>query len=274
VAAPVDQGLVGDDVYMTYSLPFAFPYYGTNRTAFRIYSNGFLNSGTAINGNSYSNSDAHIIDNVRIAPLWDDLKLTLAGQDVFIDESISDQVTIRWKGTKVGSSVTCEFSVTLHASGAIDFNYGPGNNPITASVGISSGDGTRYTLSAYNPATDLENVNSVRLAQPPQLSPGMSVSGTGEISGTPLEAGSYLPRIRVTDSLGRTDEVFLSLTVVDVPGDVDGDGDIDLADFVALIDCMTGPDQGPVANGCEAADMDNDNDVDLQDAMEWTLSLP
>ncbi len=46
------------------------------------------------------------------------------------------------------------------------------------------------------------------------------------------------------------------------PGDVDGDGDIDLFDGSEFVECMTGP-GGALAEGCELADTDNDNDVDL-----------
>ena len=49
------------------------------------------------------------------------------------------------------------------------------------------------------------------------------------------------------------------------PGDFDCDGDVDLVDFAAWPDCMTGPDAGPVPTGCEAVDFDMDDDVDLPD---------
>ncbi|UCG16800.1 MAG: hypothetical protein JSV19_01950 [Phycisphaerales bacterium] len=49
-------------------------------------------------------------------------------------------------------------------------------------------------------------------------------------------------------------------------GDGDRDGDVDLADFVILAACMTGPDNGPVGVGCEMFDFSpKDNDVDLAD---------
>jgi hypothetical protein len=48
-------------------------------------------------------------------------------------------------------------------------------------------------------------------------------------------------------------------------GDYDGDGHVDLADFVWLPDCLTGPNAGPIIAGCEAFDFDVDKDVDLED---------
>jgi hypothetical protein len=48
------------------------------------------------------------------------------------------------------------------------------------------------------------------------------------------------------------------------PGDLDGDTDIDLDDFVAWVACIAGPDV-PFALGCERSDLDNDGDADLAD---------
>ncbi|MCP4248874.1 MAG: hypothetical protein GY778_17665 [bacterium] len=48
-------------------------------------------------------------------------------------------------------------------------------------------------------------------------------------------------------------------------GDDDCDGDADVDDFVAWPACMTGPDNGPYAAGCEVFDFDADDDVDVRD---------
>ena len=49
-----------------------------------------------------------------------------------------------------------------------------------------------------------------------------------------------------------------------VPGDLDGDGDVDLDDYDIFAGCLTGPDE-PLPPGCDAADVDGDGDVDLFD---------
>ncbi len=51
----------------------------------------------------------------------------------------------------------------------------------------------------------------------------------------------------------------------DAIGDGDKDGDVDLADIGLLASCVTGPDAGPVADGCSAFDADGDDDVDFAD---------
>ena len=48
-------------------------------------------------------------------------------------------------------------------------------------------------------------------------------------------------------------------------GDCNGDGHVDLADFVTFASCMTDPQGGPVGTGCACADLDADGDADLND---------
>jgi len=51
---------------------------------------------------------------------------------------------------------------------------------------------------------------------------------------------------------------------ISVPGDFDGDGDVDLEDYGHFQACLTGPVQEPSA-GCEDARLDRDGDVDRDD---------
>jgi len=53
-----------------------------------------------------------------------------------------------------------------------------------------------------------------------------------------------------------------------VSHDTDGDGNVDASDYSALVNCYTGPDNGPVTPGCAISDSDNDDDVDLEDYAE------
>ncbi len=52
---------------------------------------------------------------------------------------------------------------------------------------------------------------------------------------------------------------------VGIPGDYDGNRLVDLRDYAAFADCMTGP-NGGTTPGCGVFDMDTDDDVDLDDA--------
>ncbi len=51
----------------------------------------------------------------------------------------------------------------------------------------------------------------------------------------------------------------------DVPGDLDDDGDVDLADYERFYECQNGPGSPPGDVGCDKADPDSDGDVDLAD---------
>jgi hypothetical protein len=53
--------------------------------------------------------------------------------------------------------------------------------------------------------------------------------------------------------------------IVVVSGDMDEDGDVDLADYGSFLSCYNGPGNPPGQAGCEAADFDEDGDVDLTD---------
>lgn len=48
-------------------------------------------------------------------------------------------------------------------------------------------------------------------------------------------------------------------------GDADADGDIDIADFAAYLDCEAGPDNDPPSTDCDLFDFDGDTDVDFAD---------
>ena len=48
-------------------------------------------------------------------------------------------------------------------------------------------------------------------------------------------------------------------------GDFECDRDVDLDDYAAWLDCMTGPDGGSSDDGCEAFDFDANGDVDVRD---------
>ena len=61
----------------------------------------------------------------------------------------------------------------------------------------------------------------------------------------------------------------------DSPADADCDTDVDLADYIVMLNCFTGSDV-PHVRGCAPADFDNDGDVDLADllAFEATFTGP
>jgi hypothetical protein len=261
-----------DDSSWSYTLPFTFPYYGVNRTSVWVCSNGFLDFTS--NSSSYSNSDAGLKAAVRIGLIWDDLMTNQnAGDDIYIDETIPGQVTIRWKGTTyISPRPPVNFAATLYSDGRIRFHYGAGNTILTPTIGVSNGDNVNFTLSTYNNATSLTNANSHEFAIPPSMPAGLAVSASGLLSGVPTQAGTFQPRFKVTDALNRSDEETLTL-VIDpncpfTTGDMDCDGDVDFDDINPFVLAIQDP-QGyqaayPNCNWLNG-DTDGDGDVDFDD---------
>jgi hypothetical protein len=147
--------------YWTYTLPFAFPFYGVNYTQVYVSARGFIQFGSATNASDNSNSSDKLAANIRIAPLWDDLSTTGAGDDIFVDTTVAGRVTIRWNATLSANRNDAQFAATLFSDGRIQFHYGTGNTGLTPTIGISRGDGFFIKLSRYDAATSLSQVNSV-----------------------------------------------------------------------------------------------------------------
>lgn len=237
------QNWRADDSSWPYTLPFSFPYFGTNYSTVNVCSNGFLDF-TSTDAN-WQNSDPNLIIHARVAALWDDLRTDQTGTDIYVLASPSS-VTFRWQAVTYSALTPVNVSMTLFPDGRIRFHYGSGNTGLTPTVGLSSGNGTIYTLSSYNNATSLTNANSHEFLPPQPLPAGMSLSGAGVLGGKPTVTGTFSPIFVVTDSLGRSNQKSLSLLIrTDCPnagasgahctGDIDGTGDC----IVGLSDLST-----------------------------------
>ena len=101
-----------------------------------------------------------------------------------------------------------------------------------------------------------------------------TVDGGGEMSSS---GGSY----QLSGTIGQPDASTTAMigggfkltggfwaAALPLPGDCDGDGDVDLQDFLAFQTCYTGP-GGTIEPGCGCADFDDDGDVDLTDFLAF-----
>ncbi|MCW5626397.1 MAG: tandem-95 repeat protein, partial [Burkholderiales bacterium] len=163
----------------TVNLPFSFGFYGTTYTSVQVSTNGFLHfAGPNGPTSTDDNSLEFFLRNARIAPLWDNLRTDTTQSaasgstvgNVFVDNTVANQITFRWAATRQdtgGGDVN--FAVTLFANGNIRFDYGDGNQSLTPTIGVSSGNGFSFVTSQYNNVGDLNNAASVLLTPTPGL---------------------------------------------------------------------------------------------------------
>jgi filamentous hemagglutinin family protein len=128
-----------DDSYVTYSLPFAFPFYGTTYTTAYIGSNGMITFGTGTS--QYWDSITDLALFKIIAPAWNDwITSTTPRKDIYIYNVSSGNVSglaIRWDVARWNnSSLTSQFEALLFTNGNIKFNYGTANYSFAGDVTI------------------------------------------------------------------------------------------------------------------------------------------
>ena len=67
--------------------------------------------------------------------------------------------------------------------------------------------------------------------------------------------------------------VAFSMPALAVPGDMDGDGEVDLKDYELLRPCLTSPGASGVGPNCSAGRFDGDLDIDLKDIAGFQLGF-
>ncbi len=177
------QNWSGSDTYFNLTLPFAFTLYGTSYTQVQVSTEGFLQfaeSGTTGYAGDPNNSDASLIANRRIAPLW----ANLTTSQIFVDTTVSGQVTIRWQGTNNADDSPVNFDVVLFQNGDIRFDYGGGNTNLNPTVGLSYSNGWAYQLPAgYDGQATLTNAPSLLFT----LAPGFADMGAYDFQGSSVD---------------------------------------------------------------------------------------
>ncbi|MFA6291284.1 MAG: S8 family serine peptidase [Victivallales bacterium] len=195
----IDQGWSSDDASWVYNLPFTFTFYGIAYNSVNVCSNGFLDF--ASNSASYSNSDSALIQNIRIALLWQDLVTS-----IYITEN-TDNVIIRWAGVVFGSSNPVNFEVVLYRDGRIQFNYGDGNAGISPTIGLSAGNGLYYDLASHNNQSDLTNVDSLLFTPKALPTVNITMECSPTDTGTTIPGGSFTRLQGTSFNISATPEV-------------------------------------------------------------------
>ena len=84
------------------------------------------------------------------------------GNDIFVNTSVSGQVTIRWQATNATNGSQVNFDVVLFSNGGFRFDYGSGNTNVgSAIIGFSAGNSDNYQLAAYTGQSSLTSAASL-----------------------------------------------------------------------------------------------------------------
>jgi hypothetical protein len=198
------QGWRADDNSWGYSLPFSFPYFGTDYSSLCVSSNGYVDLLAALDecyaGSFESPTLSTLLSSRRIAPLWMDLVTDGSSQeeeDIYIDAT-DERVIIRWIAQSFLTITPINVEAVLFADGIIEFRYGSGNLDLDPfrKIGISNGDTVNYYLAPYDPGVNAatSNLNMAKTVRyiPPTLTLEV-VGGHGTVSADP--PGSMYARV-------------------------------------------------------------------------------
>ncbi|MDP2706105.1 MAG: hypothetical protein Q8O70_01175, partial [Burkholderiales bacterium] len=123
-----------DDSYFSYTLPFAFSFYGTPYNTAFINSNGSITFGSGTS--SFSDSTSALASHRMIAPAWNDWETRSSARDIYISNGAGG-LTVRWDVERWPTTGRlAQFEALLGTGGNITFNYGPANNSFSGDVTI------------------------------------------------------------------------------------------------------------------------------------------
>ncbi|MGA2256316.1 MAG: right-handed parallel beta-helix repeat-containing protein, partial [Thermoguttaceae bacterium] len=177
------QNWHGSDTCYQLTLPFAFTFYGNTYTTVQVSTSGFLQFAGNDNPGDNAPSAAKLLNDVRIAPLWMNINTNGPGNDIYVNTSVSGQVTVRWQATNAADGSQVDFAVVLFSDGSFRFDYGPENTNVgSAIIGISAGNGDNYQIASYTGQSSLTDATSLAYT----LQPGFVDIGAYEFLGSSL----------------------------------------------------------------------------------------
>lgn len=137
--------LWGDDEYMSYTLPFVFPFYGTTYTTIYIGTNGYI---TLDSGETAYDVWPHFLAHPMIAVMGEDLMSTYLLGGVYVRE-YPNYVNVLWYMQPKGMGPDRDLMlVRLYDTGNIFVSYADWVSPdihgSDAVAGVSKGDGSTY----------------------------------------------------------------------------------------------------------------------------------
>lgn len=213
-------GLIGDDQYKTYTIPFDFPFFKLLPSNQVILStNGTLYvGGQPLRPNSSpgdgESSAAQLNAYFMMAGMWDDLRTDRrAGDDIYVVTPHPDRVIFRWQavtfdyilpsGERRGENPV-NFEIELRRDGTIQFHYGEGNKNLFSVVGLGMRAPDGYVVDDHTAADalkDLSNASTVTFSrrQAPQPLMDLDVTSLTAHPNTVIAGNDVLWNIAVTN---------------------------------------------------------------------------
>ena len=223
-------GLVADDAYKIYTLPFSFPFFNrsANYNSITVSTNGTIYLPLRTNYAGETIEDAlstttQLPAYRMIAGLWDDLRTDRrAGDDVYVTAN-SERAIFRWQAvtfdTPLGPGIKrgenpVNFEIELRRDGTIQMRYGDGNTRLFPVVGLADKQPDAYLSTSHTSEFGL-----IDLTNAPTLTYSMRAFSPPVGATFGFAAADY----RVDEGDGRA-----YLTVVRT-GDVSGAASVDYA---------------------------------------------
>jgi hypothetical protein len=144
-----------DDDSVLSTIPFAFPFYGTNQTLAFVNSDGNITFGEEDKSSTERNVARVLTGPPRVAPFFADLDPTTGTGRIFLNAA-PDAFTVTWCGVRgFDSTRVVTAQATLFPDGSVEFKYGetitifdsvvavsPGRTTDVALVDLSNGSGS------------------------------------------------------------------------------------------------------------------------------------
>jgi Tol biopolymer transport system component/subtilisin family serine protease len=173
-AAPLSTGgtalgLIADDDFKPFNLPFTFKYFGTEWHSVAISTNGALYFGFQPSEDDPNSSVRTLSGTRMIAGLWDDLRTDRrAGDDVYVVQD-AEHIIFRWQAvtfdTPISPTTTrgenpVSFEIELRFDGTITLRYGDGNQKTLPVVGIGGGWPEPYLSTSHTFSDSLKDLTN------------------------------------------------------------------------------------------------------------------
>ncbi|MBL7727530.1 MAG: hypothetical protein JNM68_07595, partial [Dinghuibacter sp.] len=205
--SPADRD---DGVSALQTIPFTFNYEGTGYTQLSVSCDGWVKLGSVAGVAQFTNAITSTTNIPKLFPLWDDIALGTNGTvSVLTTGTAPNRVyKIQWFVTiprSTGGTANSTFQCWLYeTTNVIEFRYGAGGNPGSASAGINGATATNFhsiTTTSHTSSTTTAN-NSVA-AWPGNgrmytFTPPAPCAGTPSAPTIPASAGFCQPSGTVT----------------------------------------------------------------------------